>query len=343
MPTSIPASDTRLGAGPMRRLVVSLLALGILGGPLAVAAQQPAKIPRIGYLRVGAPTAPSNQRNRDAFLQGLQALGYVEGKNIVIEWRFAEGRYERLPDLAAELVRLPVDVLVATSTPEAVAAKAATKTLPIVFAGVGDPLGTGLVASLASPGGNLTGLSLLSRDLDGKRLELLKETVPEASAVAFLGNPANPTLAVHRQELQAAGQALGVQLQLLEVRAPEDFERAFQAATTGRAAGLLVLPDALADAYRTRIVTLAARSRLPAIYPFREWAEVGGLMAYGPNVSESYRRVATYVDKILKGAKPGALPVEQPTKFELVVNLKTARALGLTIPPSLLLRAEVLE
>src|SRR5262245_58331035 len=287
MPTSIPASDTRLGAGPMRRLVVSLLALGILGGPLAVAAQQPAKIPRIGYLRVGAPTAPSNQRNRDAFLQGLQALGYVEGKNIVIEWRFAEGRYERLPDLAAELVRLPVDVLVAGSTPEAVAAKNATKTVSIVFAGVGDPVATGLVASLASPGGNLTGLSLLSRDLDGKRLELLKEMVPGASAVAVLGNPANPTLPIHRRELQVAGDALGVQLQLLEVRAPDDFERAFAAASTGRAAGLLVLPDALADAHRARIAALAAKSGLPAIYAFREWPEAGGLMSYGPSISDS--------------------------------------------------------
>jgi len=290
MPTSIRASATsvradpgwkqppRPGGGcarrnhglrsPRHRWVVGLLALGLLGVPLGVAAQQPAKVPRIGFLRVGAQTAPTNQRAREAFLLGLLELGYVQGKNIVIEWRYAEGRYERLPDLAAELVRLQVDVLVAGSTPEAVAAKAATKTLPIVFAGVGDPVGTGLVASLASPGGNLTGLSFLSRDLDGKRLELLKETVPQASAVAFLGNPANPTLAIHRRELQAAGQALGVQLQLLEVRAPEDFEGAFRAAATGRAAGLLVLPDALADAHRTRIVALAARSRLPAIYPF---------------------------------------------------------------------------
>jgi ABC-type uncharacterized transport system substrate-binding protein len=326
----------------MLQLVVSLLALALVVVSPA-AAQQPAKVPRIGYLRVGPATAPTNQRSREAFLEGLRELGYVQGKNIVIEWRFAEGRYDRLPDLAAELVRLQVDVLVAGSTPEAVAAKNATKTLPIVFAGVGDPVATGLVASLASPGGNLTGLSLLSRDLDGKRLELLKETIPEASTVAVLGNPANPTLPIHRRELQAAGGALGVQVQLLEVRTPDDFERAFAAASTGRAAGLLVLPDALADAHRARIAALAARSGLPAIYAFREWPEAGGLMSYGPSISDSYRRAAAYVDKILKGAKPGGLPVEQPTKFELVVNLKVAKGLGLTIPQSLLLRAEVFE
>jgi len=233
-----------------------------------------------------------------------------------------------------------VDVLVAGSTPAAVAARDATKTIPIVLAGVGDPVGTGLVASLASPGGNLTGFSLLSRELDGKRLELLKETVAKASRVAFLGNPANPTLPIHRRELQAAGQALGVQLQLLEVRGPDEFEGAFGAAAKGRAGGLLVLPDAVADAYRTRIVALAAKSKLPAIYPFREFPEAGGLMSYGPNISETYRRAATYVDKILRGAKPADLPVEQPTKFELVINLKTAKALGLTIPRSVLSMAD---
>jgi putative ABC transport system substrate-binding protein len=276
----------------------------------------------------------------EAARQGFRELGYVEGETIALEVRWAEGRYERMPELVAEMVRLKVDVLVVAATPGALAAKKATTTIPVVMVGVGDPVGSGLVASLARPGGNLTGLSLLTPEISGKRLQLLKEVVPKVSRVAVLRNPNNQIHAVFWQETQGAARKLGVQLQALEVRGPEDFDGAFRASTRERAGALFVFDDGLTLGYRTWIVALAAKARLPAIYGFREFPDVGGLMSYGANFPDLFRRTAAYVDKILKGAKPADLPVEQPTRFEMVVNLKAAKALKLTIPQSVLIRAD---
>jgi putative ABC transport system substrate-binding protein len=278
----------------------------------------------------------------DAFRQGLRELGWAEGRNIVIDYRFAEGRLDRLPDLAAELVRLKVDIIVAQATPGAAAAKNATETIPIVMVPVGDPVGLGLIASLARPGGNVTGVSYSVGGLEiaGKQLELLKETLPKVRRVAVLSNPANPAHALVIRELNVAARSLGVQLQLLEARGPNEFDGAFAAMATERVGALLVVADTMFVLQRTRLADLAARSRLPAAYGWREHVEAGGLMSYGPSLRDLFRRSATFVDRILKGAKPGDLPVEQPTKFELVINLKTAKALGLTIPPSLLSRAD---
>jgi len=321
-----------------RRTFLCGLTLGTLSAPLAAKAQQPGKVARIGVLSFGSATPGSHID--EAFRQQLRELGYVEGQNIVIEYRWAEGRAERLPDLAAELVRLKVDVIVAGGTPPPLAAKHATRTIPIVMAAAGDPVGSGLVASLARPGGNVTGLSTFTPELAGKRLQLLKEVVPGVSRVAVLWNAANPYAVLNMRETEAAAQTLGVQVQSLEVRGPDDFENALPAAIRGRAGALIVVDDPLTFAYRMRIADFAARNRLPAMYGFREFAEAGGLTAFGANLADLYRRAATYVDKILKGAKPSDLPVEQPTKFELVINMKTAKALGLTIPQSLLLRAD---
>jgi len=277
----------------------------------------------------------------DAFRQGLRELGWVEGQNIAIEYRFAEGRFDRLPDLAAELVRLKVDIIVAQPTPAAVAAKNATKTIPIVMISVGDPVGLGLIASLARPGGNVTGSSYsVGPEIAGKLLELLKETVPKVRRVAILWNPANPAQPLFIRELNVAAPSLGVQLQLLEARGPNEFEGAFAAMAKERAGALLVMADGMFLLHRTRLADLAARSRLPAAYGVRDHVDAGGLMSYGSSTRDLFRRSATFVDKILKGAKPADLPVEQPTKFELVINAKTAKALGLTIPPSLLQRAD---
>ena len=321
----------------MRRFISTLL-LGILLASLPADAQQPARASQIGYLGTSSPsTAP---HALEAFRQGLRGLGYLEGQNIVVEYRWAQGRQERLSGLAAELVRLNVDVIVAPNTQAALAARAATRTIPIVFAGVADPVGTGLVTSLARPGGNVTGLSFLSPELSAKQLELLKEAVPKTSRVAVLWNPGNPGLALTLREAEVAARALGVQVQLLEARGPDEIDSAFLAMTRERADGLLILGDAVFLLHRTRIVGLAAKSRLPAMYNFKEFVDAGGLMAYAANLADLFRRAAVYVDKILKGAKPGDLPVEQPTRFELVVNLKTARALGLTIPQSVLIRAD---
>jgi putative ABC transport system substrate-binding protein len=322
-----------------RRAFISRVALGILLAPLAAGAQPPTKIPRVGLLLFGSPS-DSATRFVEAFRQGLRELGYVEGQNIAIEDRHAEGREHRLPDLAADLVRLKVDVIVAVGRLAASVARNATKTIPIVMGSTSDPVGSGLVASLARPGGNLTGLSILASELSGKRLELLKEMVPRISRVAVLAYPANPALALQLRETQVAARTLGLQLQILEVRSPDDLDRAFGAAKKERAGALNILPSAFYAAHRKKLVDLAAESRLPAMYDSREYVEAGGLMAYGPNLSDLYRRAAGYVDKILKGAKPADLPVEQPTKFELVINLKTAKALGLTIPPSLMLQAD---
>ncbi len=323
-----------------RRAFIGRGALGILLAPLAAGAQPPAKIPRVGLLRFGSPSDSGIRFTEEPFRQGLRELGYVEGQNIAIEYRHSEGREHRLPELAADLVRLKVDVIVATGGLAASAVRNATKTIPIVMAGVSDPIGSGLVASLARPGGNITGLSILAPELSGKRLELLKQVVPRVSRVAVLAYPANPAFPAQLRETQVAARTLGLRLQILEVRSPDDLDRAFGAAKKERAGALNILPSAFHVFHRKKLVDLAAETRLPAMYDNREWAEAGGLMAYGPNFSDLYRRAAGYVDKILKGAKPADLPVEQPTKFELVINLKTAKALGLTIPPSLMLRAD---
>jgi putative ABC transport system substrate-binding protein len=279
-------------------------------------------------------------KNIEAFQQGLRDLGYVEGQNIVIEYRWGEGKVERLPALAAEFVHLKVDCIVAAGTQASQAAKHATDTILIVMAASSDPVGTGLVTSLARPGGNLTGLSLLNPELSGKRLELLKEAVPGLSRVAILWQGGHPGALLALQETEAAGRGLGLSLQSLEVRGATDFERAFAAAPREGAEALIVLSSALFAAERRRIVELVTKSRLAAIFPYREDAEAGGLMSYGPSIPDSYRHAASYVHRILKGATPADLPVEQPTKFELVLNLKTAQALGLTISPTLLFLAD---
>jgi len=327
--------------GVLRRgWLAGIFILGVLAAPLAAAAQPPAKVPRIGFLSPSSPSDSRTQRNLEAFRQGLLKLGYVEGQNIAVEVRWAEGKYDRLPGLAAELLRLKVDVLVGVGDAALQAAKEATRTIPIVIAVVNDPVATGLVASLARPGGNITGLSIMAPELVGKQLELLKEVLPKVSRVALLWNPTNASNTPALREAEAAARALGVRLQPLEVRAPGGIDGAFAAMTRERAGAVIVLVDALLNEHRTRIAALAIKSRLPAVHGIREHAEVGGLMAYGASISDMYRRAATYVDKILKGAKPADLPVEQPMKFELVINLKTARALGLTIPRSVLSLAD---
>ncbi len=318
--------------------LIAALTLGPFGLPIPSSAQTPPKIPRVGY--VGASTFTGGRHFIEALRQGLRELGYVEGQTIALELRWADGRYERLPELVAEMVHLKVDVLVVATTPGALAAKNATETIPIVMVSVGDPVESGLVNSLARPGGNLTGLSFMNPELHGKRLQLLKEVLPKVSRIAVLTNPGNPIHALFWQETQVAARKLAVRLQALELRGPEDFEGAFRAATRGRTGGLLAFDDSLTTAYRNQIVALAARSRLPAMYGFREFPDAGGLMSYGTNIADLYRRAASFVDKILKGAKPADLPVEQPTRFELVVNLKTAKALRLTIPQSILIRAD---
>ena len=319
-------------------LLSATVALGILAAPLATHAEQAAKVYRIGIL----PPGPISPRMHlwEAFRQGLRELGYVEGHNIALVIRSPEQGPEQLPDLAAELVRLKVDVIVTAGTVGAQAAQQATRTIPIVMALSADPVETGLVSSLARPGGNTTGLSLISRELSGKRLELLRAVVPRVSRIAVLFDPTDPGGAVQMRETEAAARALGVQLQRLDVRGPGDFEKAFQAATRGRAGALLVFDAALTFSYRTQIVALASKSRLPAMYGLTGLAEAGGLMSYGANIVDMYRRAAVYVDKILKGAKPADLPVEQPTRFELVINMKTAKTLGLTFPQSILIRAD---
>ncbi len=321
-----------------RSVVMVSLILALFSAPLAADAQQRPKVPRVGY--VFSFTQLEGRHLWEACLQGLRELGYVADQNIVLEPRWAEGRYERPPGLVADLVRLKVDVMVVAATPGNLAAKATTNTIPIVFVAVADPLRAGLVASLARPGGNFTGLSLLTPELSQKRLQLLTDSLPKVSRVAVLLNPLNLGTFVFLEETQAAARKLGIQLQLLEVRNPDEIEQAFEAATRGRAGALIAFDDPVIHSYRARIVALAAKRRLPAMYGTREFADEGGLMSYGPHRPDVYRRSATYVDKILKGAKPADLPVEQPTKFDLVINLKTAKALGLTIPQSLLLRAD---
>ncbi len=311
----------------------------LLAAPLAADAQQAGKVPRIGFLSL---TSPSDRPPLlDAFRQGLRELGWIEGQNFLIDYRYAEGRVDRLPDLAAELVRLKVDLIVSWGTQGVTAAKNATETIPIVMIAVRDPVGTGLIASLARPGGNVTGVSGgAGLEMFAKQLELLKETVPKIRRVAILSNPANAYHQLAIREVNVAARSLGVQLQLLEARGPNEFDGAFAAMAKERVGALLVLSDAMLNSHRTRLADLAARNRLPAAYGVRESVEAGGLMSYGPSFLDLFRRSVAYVDKILKGAKPADLPVAQPTKFELVINLKTAKALGLTIPQSLLQRAD---
>ena len=313
----------------------------LLAAPLAAEAQQAGKVPRIGFLSL---SLVPNRHLHEAFRQGLRDLGYVEGRNVVIEHRDAEGKPERLPALAAELIALKVDIIVTGGgTPPALAAKQATKTIPIVFASAPDPVTDGLVTSLARPGGNVTGSSNLNPELVGKCLEQLMQAVPGVSRVAVLWQPGFMDERTDKDMLKAAdvgARALGVRLQVVEARGPADIDRAFAKMTRARAGALAVLPSAMLFTERRRLVDLADKNRLPAVYAQREFVEAGGLMSYGPNLADLFRRAATYVDKILKGAKPADLPVEQPTKFDLVINLKTATALGLTIPPSLLRRGD---
>ena len=322
--------------------LIAALALGILAAPLASEGQQPAKVARIGFLGSSNPATAAPLL--EAFRQGLRELGYVGEGSIVIEARYAERKLDRLPDLAAELGRLKVDVILVGPPPSAMAAKNATRTIPIVFTSVSDPVAIGLVASIARPGGNVTGLASTPQDLGGKRLELLKEVIPGASRVAVFWNPEDPAHGPALNAMQTAAPALGMKLQALEVRGPDDVEGAFRGATQGRARALMVLEGPIALSDRWRIARLAAKGRLPSMHGQREYVGAGGLMAYGANLAANYRRAATYVDKILKGAKPADLPVEQPMRFELVINMKTAKALGLTFPPSILIRAtEVIQ
>ncbi|MBI3029497.1 MAG: ABC transporter substrate-binding protein [Candidatus Rokubacteria bacterium] len=327
----------RPGKRPTVVALIVTLALGILLAPLAAGAQPAGKVARIGYLSLRS-SGPNEYV--DAFLQGLREHGYVVGQNIVIEYRWAAGRPDRLRDLAAELVRLKVDIIVASATPVIQAAKDATRTIPIVMAAAPDPIATGLVASLARPGGNITGLSILSTELAGKWLQLIKELVPGATRVAVLAQGPSLGTQLLFRELQAAARVVGVQLQLLEVRGPDDFDSAFAAMKREGAGALIVQASPLSVAHPKVIAELAAKHRLAAMYGVRVFVDEGGLVSYGPSLLDMFRRAAVYVDKILKGAKPADLPVEQPTKFEMVVNLKTARALGLTIPQSVLIRAD---
>ena len=301
-------------------------------------AQQAKKVPRIGYLSPFSPSAASFRT--EPFRQGLRELGYVEEKNIIIEYRYAEGKLDRLPALAAELVRLKVDVIVTGGSPVTRSAREATVTIPIVMTQDDDPVGSGFVASLARPGGNITGLATLAPEISGKRLELLKETVPRLFRVAVFGTSTRPGTAQQLRETELAAAALGVQLQYLDVLSPTDIETAFRAATKGRADALLVLTSPVLISHRKQIADLAVKNRLPAIYYRREYVEDGGLMTYGVNITDLDRRAATYVDKILKGRNPADLPVEQPMKFEFIINLKAAKQIGLTIPPNVLVGAD---
>jgi putative ABC transport system substrate-binding protein len=325
-----------------RREFLRLLGGGVATWPLAARAQQPAKISTVGYLSPGSSVPPPPVAT--AFFNALSELGWIEGKNVTIERRYAENRLERLPEVAAELVRLKVDVIAAGGTLAPLAAKRATSTIPIVMAAAGDPLGTGLVASLARPGGNVTGMSLMVPDLGGKRLELLKELLPHLARVVVLWNAANPYPAIVFKEMQTTGRTLGIEVQSLEVRGPDDFDGTFEAAKKQRPDALITIEDPLTLSYQERIARFTAAEQLPSLHGAREFVAAGGLISYGANIPDLFRRAAGYVDRILKGAKPADLPVQQPTIFELVINLKTTKALGITVPASLLARAdEVIE
>jgi len=323
----------------MSKKIFSLALTILLSAAVYPAVAQPKKVFRIGFL--SSTSLDQSSHTYAAFLQSLRNLGYVEGQNIVIESRWAEGKTDRLAELAAELARLNVDLIVSGGgTVTALAVKSITETIPVVFIAGGDLVKVGLIASLGRPGGNLTGLSLLTVELNAKRVELLKEAFPKVRRAAALGNPANPAYTSQLKETQAAAKALAIQLQVLEARGPNDFESVFSTMTERGAGALLVSTDPMLYAERKKIVDLAAKSRVPAIYEFKEYVEAGGLMSYGTNIIDVYQRAAVYADKILKGAKPGELPVQQPTNFEFFINLKTAKTLGLTIPPNVLMRAD---
>ncbi len=325
-------------AGMAIKTVVALLVGLTLASVHVAEAQQAPKVPRVGYL---TPSTSVNRAYTESFRQGLRDLGYVEGKNLVIEWRANEGKLDRNPALAAELVRLKVDVIVAVGSGEIRAAKEATAAIPIVMVRGGDPVGSGYVASLARPGGNITGLALLRPELSGKRLELLKEIVPKLSRVAVFASSGSADYALVLKEIELAAGPLGVRLQSLNILSPKDFETAFRDAAKGRADAVLFrVAGPSLSAHRTEVAALAVKSRLPVIYESAQEVDAGGLMSYGVNASDLYRRAATYVDKILKGTKPADLPVEQPTKFEFIINLKAAKQISLTIPPNVLVRAD---
>ena len=320
-----------------RRRFLLIPLVGVLIAPLDVEGQQPGTLPRVGVLTLSvAASMPSFQ----AFLQGLRDQGYVEGRNIALEFRFADGKPERLRDMANELVRLKVDLIVTESVLAAREARNATGTIPIVTAVHGDPVGAGLAESLTRPGFNVTGLSLLAPELSGKRLQLLKEVQPKATRIATVWNVTNVAAPRYLAETRSAARTLGLDIQSVEVRTPADLNPAFDAIVAGRPSALMTLPDGMLLAHAPRIVEFAARARIPAVFPDHEFATAGGLMTYGPSLATNFRQAATYVVKILKGANPADLPIEQPTKFDLVINLKTAKALGLTIPPSLQARAD---
>ena len=323
-----------------RVALAAAVALGLLAAPLATDAQQAGKLYRIGYLETGV----MRPLPWEAFRERLRELGYVEGQTVAFEVRWVDGRLDRLPTLAAELVRLKVDVVVTAGSPAARAAKNATTSIPIVMATGGDPVGLGLVATLARPGGNVTGLTTLSRELSGKRLEMLREALPRVTRMGMLWHRTSDIDALTRRETEEAAQTLGIQLRAQGVDGPDDFDRALSAIVADRAGAALVATSPMFFGHRRRLAELALKHRLPTIFAFREYAEAGGLMAYGPSYTELFQRAAAYVDKILKGAKPADLPVEQPTKFELSINLKTAKALGLKLPPAVLARAaEIIE
>ena len=322
-----------------RRTFIGILAGGLLAAPPVVGAQPAGKVPRIGY--IDGASSSTNPELTDAFRDQMRQLGYVEGKNLVIEYRWADGKYDRLPDLAADLVRLRVDVIVTVGDPVILAAKEATTTIPIVMASVGDPVGRGFVASLARPGGNITGVTRLTRDLSGKRLELLKEVVPRISRVGLLSVTGPDVRGNALKEYEAAARALKIPFQALEVSAANpDLEDAFQAAAKSRISAVVTSRNFVLVPYRKKIADLAIKNRLPSMYELKSYVEAGGLMSYTADETESYRRAAVYVDKILKGAKPAELPIEQPTKFELVINLKTAKQIGVTIPQWVLVKAD---
>ncbi len=327
-----------LATGLSSRLCIVILALSAFVAPLAANAQQAAKVPRVGLLSALTPASAAHPI--EAFKQGLRERGYVEGQNVILELRYGEGRLERVSDLAAELVRAKVDVIVTATDQGIQAAKQHTRTIPIIMVSSLDPVGTGFVQSLANPGGNITGLSVMSPELSGKRLQLLKETVPKISRVAFLWNPDIAGAALDYKEIEAAARLLKLDVFALEVRHVEGLDRALAAITRERANALTLNQNPVTFINRNKMVAFAAKSRLPAMYNTREYVDAGGLMAYGPNLPDLWRRAATYVDKILKGAKPADLPVEQPTRFELVLNMKTAKALGITFPQTILIRAD---
>lgn len=321
-----------------KKIVGFLLGAMLLAISFSAEAQQTKKVPRVGFLSVGSATSMSARV--EAFRRGLREQGYVEGQNIVVEYRYAEDKLDRLRELAAELAKLKVDVIVSGGTIATRPAKEAAGTIPIVLAYEADPVRTGLVASLARPGGNVTGLTSNAEELNGKRLELLKEAIPKLSRVAVIRNPAMPTAVDALKEAEVAAQSLGLKLQPLEVQGPNDLEGVFQAANKGRAGALMTIGDPVTFTHRKRVADLALKNRLATIHGQIQFAEAGGLIVYGPNDADMYRRAATFVDKILKGAKPADLPVERPVKFDLIINLKTAKQIGITIPPNLLVRAD---